>query len=147
MKSRHTCAGKKHSPSEKAKTVNMRGTSVRFRNRKQIHKSADNSSKILQQISKMMYEKSRIENRHTEERNSAQKYHQETEMNITWNGVHERLKQKMRESNQWKKILQVHQSENARESKERKEKRKGKKKRQTTRVRETKDQKSQKDYW
>jgi hypothetical protein len=47
-------------------------------------------------------------------------------MNITWNGVHERLKQKMRESNQWKKIFQVHQSENARESKERKEKRKGK---------------------
>jgi hypothetical protein len=68
-----------------------------------IHKSADNSSKILQQISKMLYEKSRIENRHTEERNSAQKYHQETEMNITWNGVHERLKQKMRESNQGKK--------------------------------------------
>lgn len=68
-----------------------------------IHESADNSSKILQQISKMLYEKSRIEKRHTEERNSAQKYHQETEMNITWNGVHERLKQKMRESNQGKK--------------------------------------------
>jgi hypothetical protein len=68
-----------------------------------IHTSADNSSKILQQISKMLNEKSRIENRHTEEKNWAQKYHQETEMNITWNGVHERLKQKMRETNQGKK--------------------------------------------
>jgi hypothetical protein len=71
-------------------------------------------------------------------------------MNITWNGVHERLKQKMRESNQGKKKVkkrfQVHQSENARENKERKENKKGKKRRQTTCVRETKDQKREKDY-